>query len=90
MSVKIFIDSRESGDVFSAFRRAASDPALIKTLKENVEIVEKGNMESGDFVCGEYAVEHKTPSDYRQSVITNTLLKSVMIKIVCLRWSLFN
>lgn len=72
--VKIFIDSRESGAVFSAFRRAANDPALLKTLKEtSVEIIQQNNMESGDFVCGECAIEHKTPNDYRQSIMSRHL-----------------
>ena len=72
--MKIFIDSRESGEVFSAFRRAAVDEALLNTLKEkSIEIVQENNMESGDFVCGEYAIEHKTPNDYRQSIINRHL-----------------
>lgn len=72
--MKIFIDSRESGEVFSAFRRAASDQALLKTLKEpSIEIIQQNNMESGDFVCGEYAIEHKTPNDYRKSVMDRHL-----------------
>jgi DNA excision repair protein ERCC-4 len=72
--LKIFIDSREDGAVFSAFRRAAVDEGLLKTLKESrIEIIQENNMESGDFVCGEYAIEHKSPSDYRNSVYNRHL-----------------
>lgn len=72
--MKIFIDSRESGEVFSAFRRAAADPALLKTLKEEqIEIIQENNMDSGDFVCGEYAIEHKSKNDYRKSIMDKHL-----------------
>jgi ERCC4-type nuclease len=72
--VKVFVDSREDDAVFSAVRRMAAHPALLKTLKEeHIEIIQEGNMKSGDIVCGEYAIEHKSPADYRQSIMTKHL-----------------
>jgi len=74
----IFVDSREDGDTVMAIQAAARDPELLKTLKEaaiTVEIV--GNMESGDIVCGEYAIEHKKPADYRDSLFGGRLSNQI-------------
>lgn len=74
----ILVDSREDSDTIMVIQNAARDPGLLKTLKENsitVEIV--GNMESGDIVCGEYAIEHKKPADYRDSLFGGRLSNQV-------------
>jgi Fanconi anemia group M protein len=73
-TITILIDSREDGAVFSAFRTVASNPDILKTLKlDRIIIQQKNNMESGDFVCGEYAIEHKSPDDYRASTFNRHL-----------------
>jgi ERCC4-type nuclease len=78
--MEIFIDSREDGAVFGAFRRATADPALLKTLKlKEIKITQENNMLSGDFVCGEYALEHKSPNDYRKSIMEDHLQDQMLM-----------
>lgn len=75
--MRIFVDSREDGVVINAFRNAASDPEMLKTLKEKEIVIEEATLLSGDIVCGEYAIEHKTPSDYRGSLFSGHLANQV-------------
>src|SRR5512133_1568757 len=74
----IFVDSREDGDTIMAIQAAARDPELLKTLKEDSIIVEiVGNMETGDIVCVEYAIEHKKTADYRDSLFGGRLSNQI-------------
>ncbi|MFA5397425.1 MAG: helix-hairpin-helix domain-containing protein [Methanogenium sp.] len=74
MAFKVYVDSREDSAVILALRKAAQSPALLKTLHEDViEVEVKNNMESGDIVCGEYVLEHKSISDFRSSLYSGHL-----------------
>jgi ERCC4-type nuclease len=71
--MKLFVDNREDGYVINTIRKVATNPAMLKTLKEKEIEVIVTTLDSGDIVCGEHAIEHKAAADYRASLFSGHL-----------------
>lgn len=73
----IRIDNREDKLIINAFKQAKYNKHLLNVIHDVTIDIDVTTLESGDFVMGEYALEHKNPADYFNSLKSGRLYSQI-------------